>query len=134
MQRSVGGTRLLGCDEKMLLRSRRLNRHVLPYRDQAPTASAGQDRVHEKQHYTSQQAFHYHRQGTRHPIILYQQGGLMTTLSLSFVVCEMIGRTVTIRPIRIVRKSNMVKEQQKVVSERRGQFFDDEFSHRRSHG
>src|SRR2546425_10383973 len=54
-----------------------------------------------------------------HPIILYQQGGLMTTLSLSFVVCEMIGRTVTIRPIRIVRKSNMVKEQQKVVSERR---------------
>src|SRR3989442_10962140 len=53
-----------------------------------------------------------------HPIILNQQGGLTTTLSLSLVVCEMIGRTVTIRPIRIVRKSNMVKEQQKVVSKR----------------
>jgi len=51
-----------------------------------------------------------------HPIILYQQGGLMTTLSLSLVVCEMIGRTVTIRPIRIVRKRNMVEEQQEVVS------------------
>src|SRR2546426_11823026 len=63
MQRSVGGTRLPGGDEKQLLRSRRLNRHVLPYRDQAPTASAALDRVHEKQHYTSQQAFHYHTRG-----------------------------------------------------------------------
>src|SRR5947209_19358689 len=71
MQRSVGGTRLPGGDEKMLLRSRRLNRHVLLYRDQAPTASAALDKVHEKQHYTSQQAFHYHKQGTRasyHPL------------------------------------------------------------------
>src|SRR3989449_4478761 len=71
MQSSVGGTRLPGGDEKMLLRSRRLNRHVLPYRDQAPTASAALDRVHEKQHYTKQRAFHYHRQGTRasyHPL------------------------------------------------------------------
>src|SRR3989442_13920573 len=46
-----------------------------------------------------------------HPIILYQQGGLMTTLSLSLVVCEMIGRTVTIRPIRIIRESNTIEEQ-----------------------
>src|SRR2546427_13000758 len=71
MQHSVGGTRLPGCDEKQLLRSRLLNRHVLPYRDQAPTASAALDRGPEKQHYTSQQAFHYHRQGTRasyHPL------------------------------------------------------------------
>src|SRR2546426_5856031 len=63
MQRSVGGTRLPGGDEKQLLRSRRLNRHVLPYRDQAPTASAALDRGHEKQHYTSQPVFHYHTRG-----------------------------------------------------------------------
>src|SRR5438445_8242291 len=70
-QRSVGGTRLPGGDEKRQLRSRRLNQHVLPYRDPAPTASAALDRVHEKQHYTSQPVFHYHRQGTRasyHPL------------------------------------------------------------------
>src|SRR5467141_1903665 len=71
MQRSVGGTRPPGGDEKQPLRSRRLNRHVLLYRDQAPTASAALDRVHEKQHYTSQQASHYRKQGTRasyHPL------------------------------------------------------------------
>src|SRR2546425_12993148 len=51
-----------------------------------------------------------------HPIILYQHGGLMTTLCLSLVVRKMIGRAVTVTPIRIVRESNMVKEQEKVVS------------------
>src|SRR5437879_9445529 len=51
-----------------------------------------------------------------HPIILYQQGGLMTTLSLSLVAREMIGRAVTVTPFRIVRKCNMVEEQQKVIS------------------
>src|SRR2546427_9484664 len=51
-----------------------------------------------------------------HPIVLYQQRGLTTTLSLSFVVCEMIGRAVTVRPVRIVRKCNMVEEREEVVS------------------
>src|SRR5438445_1265789 len=70
-RRSVDETRLPGGDEKRQLRSRRLNQHVLPYRDPAPTASAALDRVHEKQHYTSQQASHYRKQGTRasyHPL------------------------------------------------------------------
>src|SRR5438093_10206672 len=46
-----------------------------------------------------------------HPIVLYQHGGLMTTLSLSFVVCEVIGRAVTVTPFRIVRKRKMVEEE-----------------------
>src|SRR5437867_13062947 len=51
-----------------------------------------------------------------HPIIINQKRGLPPTLSLSLVVCKMISRTVTIRPIRIVRKRNMIEEQQEVVS------------------
>src|SRR2546427_8265011 len=86
MKRSVGGTRLPGGDEKRQLRSRRLNQHVLPYRDPAPTASVALDRVHEKRHYTSQRAFHYHRQGTRasyHPL----SAGRLDDDSQPFLCC-----------------------------------------------
>src|SRR5438093_2932980 len=45
-----------------------------------------------------------------HPILLDKARGLTTTLGFSLVVCKMIGRTVTVRPVRIVRKPNTVEE------------------------
>src|SRR2546426_7405687 len=40
-------------------------------------------------------------------------------------------RTVTVRPIRVIRKHNTVEEQGKIVRQRRSQFFDDEFAYGR---
>src|SRR2546422_11343703 len=43
-------------------------------------------------------------------------------------------RTVTVRPIRNIRKRNMIEEQQKIIPQRRRRFLDDEVAHKELEG
>src|SRR5437660_11505079 len=46
----------------------------------------------------------------------------------------MIRRTVTVRPLRIIPKRNMIEEQQEIIPQRRRRFLDDEIAHRELDG
>ena len=51
-----------------------------------------------------------------------------------FAFRKKIHRTVTVRPIRIIRKRNVIEEQRKIIPQRRRRFLDDEVAHRELEG
>src|SRR3989442_13625183 len=63
MQRPADRTQLPDCDEKKLLRSRRLTRLAHIYRDPGSSATGLQGSCCEEPRYTSQRAFDYRRRG-----------------------------------------------------------------------